>query len=91
PHLTNELNELLSSDPWAIALLKAETLPKKQLDDSAKLWAALKVVAQRVLKPNQPLTAWQQQILNQQLTRHGWKSEAIFYQSLQQLGLHNSI
>jgi hypothetical protein len=55
------------------------------------LWAALKVVAQRVLKPNQPLTAWQQQILNQQLTRHGWKSEAIFYQSLQQLGLHNSI
>lgn len=91
PHLTNELNELLSSDPWAIALLKAETLPKKQLDDSAKLWAALKVVAQRVLKPNQPLTAWQQQILNQQLTRHGWKSEVIFYQSLQQLGLHNSI
>ena len=90
-HLHNELNELLSGDPWASALLNAEQLPKKQLDDAGQLWAALKVVAQRILKPNQPLTAWQQQILNQQLSRHGWQSEADFNQSLLRLGLHNSI
>mgnify|MGYP001074705851 FL=1 len=90
-HLNSELNELLSGDPWASALLNAEQLPKKQLDDAGQLWAALKVVAQRILKPNQPLTAWQQQILNQQLSRHGWQSEADFNQSLLGLGLHNSI
>jgi hypothetical protein len=90
-HLNSELNELLSGDPWASALLNAEQLPKKQLDDAGQLWAALKVVAQRILKPNQPLTAWQQQILNQQLSRHGWQSEADFNQSLLRLGLHNSI
>ena len=61
------------------------------LNDAGQLWAALKVVAQRILKPNQPLTAWQQQILNQQLSRHGWQSEADFNQSLLRLGLHNSI
>ncbi|WP_372859433.1 hypothetical protein [Pseudoalteromonas sp.] len=90
-HLNAELNELLSGDPWASALLNAEQLPKKQLDDAGQLWAALKVVAQRILKPNQPLTAWQQQVLNQQLSRHGWQSEADFNQSLLRLGLHNSI
>ena len=91
PHLNNELNELLSGDPWASALLNAEKLPKKQLNDAGQLWAALKVVAQRILQPNLPLTAWQQQILNQQLSRHGWQSEADFNQSLLRLGLHNSI
>ena len=90
-HLNSELNELLSSDPWASALLKAEQLPKKQLDDASQLWAALKVVAQRILKPNQPLTAWQQQTLNHQLRRHGWQTEVDFNQSLLRLGLHNSI
>ena len=73
------------------ALLNAEQLPKKQLNDAGQLWAALKVVAQRILQPNLPLTAWQQQILNQQLSRHGWQSEADFNQSLLRLGLHNSI
>lgn len=91
PHLSNELSEILTGDPWTIALLNAEILPKKQLDNSSKLWVALKVIAQSAFKPNQPLTAWQQQTLNQQLIHYGWQSEGDFNQSLQQLGLHNSI
>lgn len=90
-HLNDELSELLNANPWTLAMLNAEQLPKKQLSDPSKLWVALKIIAQRVLKPNQPLTAWQQQILNQQLSRHGWKNESHLYQELQELGLHNSI
>jgi len=90
-HLNSELNELLCDDPWTLALLNAEQLSKKRLGNADKLWATLKIVAQCVLKPNQALTAWQQQVLNQQLAFHGWESEVDFFQSLQQLGLHDSI
>lgn len=89
--LNDELIALLDANPWTLALLSAEQISKRKLSENSKLWCALKIISQQVFKPEQKLTTWQQDLLKQQLSHHGWKDTLAFQQSLLALGLHNSI
>jgi hypothetical protein len=85
------LLQLLSDNPWANTLLQAEQTAKKQLTNEHKLWVALKVIAQRVFKPELKLTPWQQQTLSEQLRLNGWDDERPFYAQLAGLQIYNNI
>ncbi|KAA1157332.1 hypothetical protein EU508_16490 [Pseudoalteromonas fuliginea] len=89
--LKAQLTLLLSDNPWAIALLEAEHLPKKQLNERSKLWVAIKALTQTVFKPQLKLSTWQQQILDQQLTTQKWENHHLFNEQLQELALSNTI
>lgn len=89
--LKAQLTLLLSDNPWAIALLEAEHLPKKQLNERSKLWVAIKALTQTVFKPQLKLSTWQQQMLDQQLTTQKWENHHLFNEQLQELALSNTI
>jgi hypothetical protein len=90
-HVKALLLQLLSDNPWANTLLQAEQTAKKQLTNEHKLWVALKVIAQRVFKPELKLTPWQQQTLSEQLRLNGWDDERPFYAQLAGLQIYNNI
>ncbi len=90
-HIKALLLQLLSDNPWANTLLQAEQTAKKQLTNEHKLWVALKVIAQRVFKPELKLTPWQQQTLSEQLRLNGWDDERLFYAQLAGLQIYNNI
>ena len=90
-HIKALLLQLLSDNPWANMLLQAEQTAKKQLTNEHKLWVALKVIAQRVFKPELKLTPWQQQTLSEQLRLNGWDDERPFYAQLAGLQIYNNI
>jgi hypothetical protein len=90
-HIKALLFQLLSDNPWANTLLQAEQTAKKQLTNEHKLWVALKVIAQRVFKPELKLTPWQQQTLSEQLRLNGWDDERPFYAQLAGLQIYNNI
>lgn len=89
--LNQHTTSLLNDNPWAGALLDAEQVAKSKLNEPAKLWVAFKAVVQIVFKPTISLTAWQQQILEQQLQAQGWQDKSRFFAKLNTLAIANSI
>lgn len=89
--LSLSITHLLSDNPWTLTLLEAERVQKKDMSSNHKLWVAIKALAQYIFKPEHTQSPWQKQVIKEQLALNGWNDQSVFYTTLRELNIADSI